>query len=74
MGIGCVGYDLYSAEAVDGDNIKVILLQYCTDSEVGDEISEICVTARIVDGEAKFTSCHRSPGDVKYDDISKYES
>lgn len=57
MGIGCVAWDLYTAEAIDANNIRVVLLQYCSDPEVGTDVDEICVTARIVDGEAKFTSC-----------------
>lgn len=57
MGIGCVDWDLYTAEVIDADNIRVMLLQYCSDPEVGTDVDEICVTARIVDGEAKFTSC-----------------
>jgi len=59
MGTGCTAYAFISAEPVDADNVKVTLLQYCEAPEARDAGVNVYITARIVDGKAKFTSCHK---------------
>lgn len=56
MGTGCAAYDFVAAETVDADNIRVTLLQYCTDPEVSTDTENLYITAKIVEGQAKFTS------------------
>ncbi len=57
MGTGSEAFSLIDAEAVDADTVKVTLLEYCSypDSAVPD--CNVYITAKIVDGRAKFTSC-----------------
>lgn len=56
MGTGCTSYAFINAEIIDTQNIKITLLEYCEDYSLNDFSSNIYITAKIVNGKAKFTS------------------
>ena len=58
MGTGNSDLDFVNAEIIDAENIKVTLLLHSLDGE--DLCTEyLYITAEIIDGNAKFTSCQR---------------
>ena len=57
MGTGSEAFSLLDAEAVDADTVKVTLLEYCSDPDSAVPDCNVYITAKIVDGRAKFTSC-----------------
>ena len=63
MGTGCTAFNFISALSIDDDNIKVTLLEYCEDPEMQDAGSNIYITAQIIGGQAKFTSCQTIKND-----------
>ncbi len=62
MGTGCTDYSLISIEIINADSIKVTLLEYCADYDLNDYSSNIYITAQIINGSAKFTSCISQSG------------
>lgn len=72
MGYGPATYAFYSAEVIDDDDIKVVLLLYSSDPEVSTVVEDVCITAKIVDGEPKFTGCTKSISDVPYESLIEY--